>query len=312
MNGRLVAACIFVPLLDVSEATGHGAVPERIDELTEVIDSRPNEPDLYEKRAELHALDENWTQAAEDLEEALALAPERVELMHRLADVRLQLGDVNEALRWAEAALARQPDHPRALLVRARARDQGGAWRAGADDLARLIAQSDPPSPELYRERAEMLARGGDREAAIATLRDGMARLGPLVTLLEPAVDLEAQQGRPDAALALVERLSRDLAASPRWQARRGELHELAGRFPEAAHAYRAASSRLERLPVGRRQTQRHLALERRLRDALARLPRSTSAPPTAPGRNWWALWPSVAAMVAGATLGYALRRRPR
>lgn len=306
---RLVAATLLVvTVLPGPRAFGHGAVHERIEALTRQLQSRPNDSNLLAKRGELHALDENWTQAAEDFAEALELAPNDAEVMHRLADARLHLGDANAALRLAEASLAGRAGDPRALLVRARAHDRLGSWQAAVDDLSRVIATSEPPSPETYVERARVQERGGAADAAVAGLRDGVTRLGPLVTLLEPAIDIEARRGRGEAAIALLDQLDPKLTSTPRWLARRGELDELAGRREDARRAYRAALDALDRLPESRRRAPRQVALRVQLEARLAPRPAADEARATPASR--WGWWPALGAIVAGAALGFTLQKR--
>jgi tetratricopeptide (TPR) repeat protein len=257
----LVTSVAVAWLVHASAALSHGAVPERIDALDEEIGHHPNDAALYEKRAELHALAHNWTQAAEDLEEARAIDPQRPGLAHRLADARLQLGDAESAIALASEAIAMDPEESRAYLVRARARAENGDLDGAAADLARVIALSEKAAPALYRERAEILERAGDRDAALAALSEGIADRGPLVTLIEAAVDLEARRGRPEAALAWVDRLEPPSVRAPKWQVRRGGLLERAGRPAEAREAYEAARRAIETLPPSRRDTPKSVAL---------------------------------------------------
>lgn len=312
MSGRVRALALVIAiagstLLVSAAALGHGAVHERIATLTLQIRAHPNDAALLAKRGELHALDENWTQAADDFEEALALEPERADVMHHLAAAKLQLGDATEALRLAERSLERQPD-PRALVVRARAHERLGSWRKAVDDMSLVIAKANAPSPETYVERAHMQERGGDGDGSIAGLHEGMAHLGPLVTLIEPAIEIEARRGRPAAALALVEHLEPSLATAPRWLAKRGELSESAGRRDEAKVAYEAALAALDRLPESRRRAPRHAALRETIVASLEHLPRVEATSPATPPR--FGAWPALGALALGASLGFALQRR--
>ena len=309
MTRRLsVVAILTTSLLAGAIALAHGAVHERIATLTLEIRAHPNDAELLAKRGELHALDQNWTQAAEDFEEALAVDPDRIDVMHHLADAKLHLGDAADALRLANAVLARRADHPRALVLRARAHERLGSWRDAVGDMSRLIASRRSPSPENYVERAQIQQRGGDEDGAIAGLREGMARLGPLVSLVEPAVAIEARRGRHDAALALVDQLDRGLASTPRWLTRQGELHQDAGRRDEAKAAYEAALGALDRLVESRRSAPRQVELRARIVERLEQLPPARTTHASAPGR--WAWWPALGAILAGAALGFALQRR--
>jgi predicted negative regulator of RcsB-dependent stress response len=104
-----------------------------------------------------------------------------------------------------------------------------------------------------------------------------MARLGPIVSLQLPAVDLEAALGHTDRAL---ERLDALLARTenPAWVARRGDVLLRAGRSLEARHEYARARTLIafrHRSARGRGFSE----LDRRLDTTLASLTRMETQP---------------------------------
>ncbi len=111
----------------------------------------------------------------------------------------------------------------------------------------------------------------GDRLAAAADCDRAIARLAPLVTLIEFAIDVETGRGRYAAALARFASLPEVLAGRPDWLARRGDVLRTAGRDREALAAYADALAAIEGLSAKRRTVKATVALEARLRQLLAR-----------------------------------------
>ena len=109
-------------------------------------------------------------------------------------------------------------------------------------------------------------------DEALAGLDEGIARLGPLVTLIQYAVSMEVARGQYDAALARIEALPVGVQSGPAWLARRGDILVEAGRLNEARVTYIVAKQAILDLPPARRQSRAMAALEVHLRGALGRL----------------------------------------
>lgn len=107
-------------------------------------------------------------------------------------------------------------------------------------------------------------------DAGLRGIDEAIARLGPLVILIEFAIDIETGRGRHDAALARFASLPEALAGRPDWLARRGDVLHAAGRVHEASTAYADALAAIEGLSVKRRTVKVTVALEARLRRLLA------------------------------------------
>jgi tetratricopeptide (TPR) repeat protein len=253
----------------------HDSLTARIAALSAQVAQSPSSPSLYIKRAELYRENRQWTEAIADLDRA-----ERIDSTVGLANlvrahVNSDRGQWQGAIDAASRFLERQPDHIDALVLRARAATKLGRPQAAAADFTRAL--SGRPSPDLYIERARVLAAIGPTsiEQAITGLDEGIARLGPIVTLELEAIDLETRLKRYDAALARVDAI---VARSPRkesWLARRGAILELAGRRAEATAAYQSALDSLSSQSDRIQQTRASTALAADLRANLQRLNRS-------------------------------------
>jgi tetratricopeptide (TPR) repeat protein len=257
----------------------HGAVNERIAALDLALQQAPNDAALYAKRGELHAIEEHWTQAVDDFEEAFAIDPEHRGLRQRLAEALLEVGDAERAESLASAALTREADAPAKLqLVRARARAALGQIDRADGDYRALFESA--ASPGIVREWAAMLDAADRPERALTVLKQGVAKLGPLVTLVQPAIELHERRGEPGEALAWLDRLAPNLQRSPHWLGRRAALLAQAGQREQAAAAYREALAALAALPPARRDAPAQRSLRASLeRDVAALTPTPSPEP---------------------------------
>ena len=271
---RFLALACALALLAPVAGWGHGELHEAIAVLDSEIVARPGEAALYLRRGELYRKHADWLKAAADYDRAAALDPS-------LAVVDLARGALGiEARRFevARAALDRfiasRPDDPAGYAGRARLLRRQKEPLAAAQDFARAVALSRPPAPELFLEAAEALREAGRPGEAVAVLDDGIARLGPLVTLAAMALDLEAALGRTDAELRRVDAL---IATAPRkegWLYRRGTILEESGKLADARAAYEQALVAIAAVPEYRRATEATRTLQEKIEAALGRVRR--------------------------------------
>jgi len=258
-------------------ASAHDGLAERIAALSAQITQSPSSPSLLVKRAELYRENRQWSEALADLDRA-----ERID--STIAIVNLVRAHVHlERKNWPAAAdaatrfISRQPDHADARVVRARAYVQLGRRQEAAADFTSALAVR--PKPDLYIERAKAL-EGSGRDAlgqALRSLDEGLARLGPIVTLELEAIDLELRLNRYDAALARLDGITARAPRKDTWLARRGAMLERAGRPEEARAAYRAALDFLSNQSERIQQTRASMTLAAGLRADLERLDRKGS-----------------------------------
>jgi tetratricopeptide (TPR) repeat protein len=250
----------------------HNGLTEQIAALTAQIVRSSGSAELLVRRAELYRFDHMWKPALADLDRAQQLDPHLASVDLARAHVLLDSGRPRAAVDSATRFLARQPRHADALIVRGRARARLGLRRDAADDFNRALDLR--PAPDLYIERARTVAGTGTAtvEAALHGLDQGIARLGPVVTLELEAIDLEERLGRYDSALARLARVSAQAARQESWLARRGAILDRAGRTAEARAAYREALNAAMNLPESTRRTRASAALIERLHKDLQRM----------------------------------------
>lgn len=284
-----LAGCLFLLCLALPRsAFAHLPIEEQIEDLSARIATRPGDATLYLKRGELHRLHGEWRAAKADYRRARGLDPELDVVDLCLGTLRLDEGKPRRALPSLDRFLAAHPDHAEAWLLRGRALARLGRNLEAAQDFTRGLAAFRPPQlpqPESFIERARALAAAGADhvEEAVRGLDEGMAALGPIVSLQLVAIDLQVGSGRYAAAL---ERLDSMAARSPRkdvWLANRGSILESAQRRDEARAAYAEAIEAIEALPPEKRGSASVREIEAGARVALERLTSDPTRPPPEP-----------------------------
>lgn len=143
---------------------------------------------------------------------------------------------------------------------------------AAADDFAAARAHSSPPDPGLFIKHARALHAARRDDEAIRTLDDGLAKLGPLITPTQEAIDLEDTAGRIESALVRVEKMIESAPRKERWLVRRATLLEKLARPRKARESLIAARSAIEALPAERRASAAMAELSAQIDGALTRL----------------------------------------
>jgi len=265
----LVGIAVCLALLS-SLAQAHEGLHEQILAITAKIKRDPKNASLYLQRGELHRLHRDWTQAAADYDRAARLRPDLQIVDLARGKMLFESGRFKRARLVLDRFLSRQPDHYEGLITRARVLSRIGFRDDAVKDFTQALARSAVPDPDLYIERAHVTAEDEKRiDEALNGLDEGMKRLGPLVTLLLPAIDLELRRHDYDAALARLESVTSQSERKETWLVRRGEIFGLAGRQEEARAAFNAALAAIESLPFERRQSRAVTTLQLRARSAL-------------------------------------------
>lgn len=252
----------------------HGGFDERIESIERTISAEPTDPQPRLVRAELHRRHGDFAAALRDLDDVGRFSPalSRVDYFRGL--VYLDSGRHAEAEAVLRRFLEREPDHPAGLLARARALLKLQRPLAAAREFDLAIEHEPVPIPDHYLERAGALAAAGDVHLAeaIRGLDQGIAVIGPIVTLERVAVDLELRSGRADAALARLERITERSPRRETWLAQRGEILARIGRTDEARQSFALALAELDRLSSPRRAAPAMSHLAAKIRSSMAAL----------------------------------------
>ncbi|HYV12784.1 MAG TPA: tetratricopeptide repeat protein [Pyrinomonadaceae bacterium] len=261
---------ISVVALLPSFAHAHEDVHEQIAAITAKIKRDPKNASLYLQRGELHRLHRDWMRAAADYDRAERLQPGLQIVDLARGRMLFDSGKLQRAKLTLDRFLSRQPTHYEGLITRARVLVKLGARTDAAKDFTRALSLASIPEPELYLERANVVAAGeAQLPDALSGLDEGINKLGPLVTLQLVAIDLELRRKNYDGALVRLDQITAQSQRKEAWLVRRGEILKLAGRDAEARAAFNAALTAIESLPPAHRQSRSVSALELRARSAL-------------------------------------------
>ena len=262
-----LAVCL---MLAASIVNAHEGLHEQIVAITAKIKRDPKNASLYLQRGELHRLHRDWGRASADYDRAQRLQPSLTIVDLARGKMLFESRRYQSAKMVLDRFLQRQPDHYDGLVTRARVLASTNARFESAHDFTRAIAIATTPEPELYLERATVLA--GEKsyvEEALRGLDEGIEKLGPVVTLQLAAIDIELSRKNYDAALARLDSIINQSQRKETWLVRRGEILRAAGRNDEARAAFTAALEAIQSLPPARRQTRAVTALELRAQSAL-------------------------------------------
>lgn len=195
----------------------------QIAEMTRRLQREPRNAALYLQRGGLHRGLRRWDLALADYDRAAVLQPALVVVDLARGRTLLEAGRVEQAKTALDRFLARRPGHPEGLLLRARVLVRLGHPHSALQDYDSALARHPAPRPEYYLERSKLQAPA----AALRGLDQGIARLGPIVTLELAAIDLDLALKNYDSAVSRVDRIAAQAARKDYWLARRAQIERL-------------------------------------------------------------------------------------
>jgi predicted Zn-dependent protease len=264
---RVLFALALLPALDARPAAAHGAYHELIDRANQRIAQDPG-AESYVNRGELYRAHGDFDLALADFTKAGTSDPKlaAVELMK--GRTLLEAGRALAARPLLERYAEQHPEDPRAFLFRARVRVAMGRHRDAAADYATAFSRMQSVSPDELNERLRAQTEAGMYVEALRDLDLAMKKVGVVVTLQLPAIDLELRAKRWDQALARLETLAAQSPRKESWLLRRGRILAQAGRKPEARAVFAEARKALEALPPHLRNVPAMGQLESEIKDA--------------------------------------------
>ena len=258
-------------ILGVQPAFAHGEPHERISQITGELRESPS-AGLFFKRGCLQLEHGESEAALKDFNEVDRLAPGEFETEAPRAEGYMQLGRFPQALEALDRGLDRHPSASRCLVLRARVFLQLGKPDSAIDDYRKVLSLLPLAEPDLLIEVSKALAENKQGNAALEVLDRGIARLGPLPSLVNAAIETELGSGNIEAALGRIDR-AREAAPRPEpWMARRASILARAGRTAESRAAWQALLTHISALPPGERSSHAMYSRVREARDALAAL----------------------------------------
>ena len=268
----LLAAC----LLTTGLAQAHGSFHERITGISKLIQSQPQDAQLYLKRGEVYREHEEWEKALADCDTACKLDPAiDVDLLR--GRTLLESGSPQQALPLLNDFINRHPDQPRALLCRARTHSKLDQPTEAIADYRAALKRTANPEPDLIQETADALAAQGSANEAVQVLAAGLEKLGAVPSLVLRAMDLEISIRDFDAALIRVDAMQKSAPRPEPWMAKRASILAQAGRIPESLAAWQALADHLNALPNLERGSH---AMSKLMQDAILAITALKNVPP--------------------------------
>jgi tetratricopeptide (TPR) repeat protein len=164
----------------------HGDDRVLIDALTEELAKTP-EAELYVRRGELYRHLQEWALAETDYAAAARLDPNLLIVDYFRARAWLEAGAPERAEPWIRRYVAAEPAQAEGWFLRGEVMAALGDPAAAAADYAAGIRCVGQPRPEHYLRKAHFLAAiaGADPGRELAALDEGIAQLGPVVSLVD-------------------------------------------------------------------------------------------------------------------------------
>lgn len=225
MNKSMRVPGVVWGLLLSCVAPAHVDPELQIADVTRRLQQEPRNAVLYVKRGDLHRSLRHWDLALSDYDRAAALNPALAVVDLARGKTLLEAGRAEQARTALDRFLARRPGHAEGLVARARAQVSIRHFQSALEDYNQALLRHPAPRPEYYLERAKLQPPA----AALRGLDQGIARLGPVVTLELAAIDLDLELRNYDSAVARVDRIAAQAARQDYWLARRAEILRLKG-----------------------------------------------------------------------------------
>ncbi len=231
-------SCVWV-LCYACVLCAHPGAHHDIERISKLIESSPEQADLWIERAHHRRLAGEYDGALLDLKEAERLSPGNWDVIaHRGLTLAL-MGRGQEAEAALDRFLNNTPGSAITFVERARIRQASGRTELAISDLTASLAQSR--DIEIYLERGrlqEALKRWDD---AAAGYTEGLTFFGPIGSLQRSMVRVELARGNQDKALSLIDAAMAKTRSKAPWRLQRALVLESAG-DTEAAHKERIAA----------------------------------------------------------------------
>ena len=256
-NRMRILCATLATLAAASPAAAHLGFHENMEALEAALAETPGSPDLLFRRAEALRHQREWDRAGADYKRALSLSNGFHRARLGLAKLEFNRGRPGPALRELARYTEAEPHDWRGHQLRAAIATASSNHLMAAESWRLAIACQDRPAPGHYVARSQALATAGGTNAAAAAqcLEEGIARLGNLPVLQTELIQLHLARDKPDAALAVSEKLMSRWGQAPQFALQHAEILLRLGREAEARSVLQAVVQTIHSLPARRRNT---------------------------------------------------------
>ena len=262
----LLSVALFVAI-----ARGHGDRHEHLARLDAEIEADPNSGAHLLERAAAHRRLGHHEASLADLDRVAALSPDNHQVHFLRGLTHLRGGELDEAEDALRRYLGTVPESASGHVALAETLTAQGRHLAAAGEYTLAIAAQPTPIPDHYLARAKAYRAAGQPhlQLAVGGLDEGMASMGPLITLQRLAIEIEHVRGNHAGAIARIDRV---LAKAPRketWLVNKGRILAAVGQQAEALDTFRLARAALESLPHRIRSSPAMVALRQTISEHL-------------------------------------------
>ncbi len=252
----------------------HGDLHQRIQILTNKIKIDNKDPELFLKRAELYRQHQEWSSAIKDFKKVRELNPQHPLLSYLFGKLLIEANKPIEAKKELDQFIKLNPNHGPAFLYRARTWVKLKNKQEAEKDYNQAIHFFSPPEPDLYLERANIVFSMGKpfQEKALQGLDEGIKTIGPIVTLINQAINFEREIGKYKQAIKRIELLPEKLKSHPFWLNIKGDILIEAGKNEEAKQTFYLALKKIKSFSARRQQTRATKKLEEEIQQKLVSL----------------------------------------
>ncbi len=253
-------------LVTISRALAHGDLHEQIQEVSKLLKNDPRNAMLYHKRGELHRAHAEYPEALKDYAEAEKITPSLDVIFLSRGRALYEFTKFNEALGPLNTFLSRQPGHVSARWVRGQVYARLNQREDAEEDFRQAIESGSETSPDQFIERSQNLGQAGYNEKALIVIKEGIKRLGPLITLEMEALELELSLKDHGAAHQRIDVLLENAERKETYLVRKAEIFDQMNDKRQSQEWYTKALKAIAELPERQRNLKATSALENKIR----------------------------------------------
>jgi predicted Zn-dependent protease len=250
---------LFALLFFTGQALAHGSLHSQIQDLTTTMQREGKSAPLLVQRGRLQMEHGNNKSATQDFLAALKRNPGERSAYYYLAEQAFNQNKLPDARRYAEKFLAMLKGESGAIVRGQSLYGQillaQGQYCAAAASFRIAVDQAAEPSPEHYLHLADAQGKAGAARDALASLDEGMQKLGMLTVLQNKAISLNIDSKAWDEALKRLDALIMQGQGLPELYLRKAKILLAAERQPTAQEAVHEGLASIEQIPAARRET---------------------------------------------------------
>lgn len=265
-------AVVLRSLLLILSLVTHGDLSLRIAEKSSQIEKEPNNGLLYLQRAELYLQHEQPDSALMDLNSAINHGVDSSVTYLMMAEAQLTVGKLDGAISSIAEFIRREPESLKGIHTRGSIMEASGKHEMAISDFQHVLNNTARPRPQDVLHLAEIRLKTTGAEDAIETLKQGIEKLGNIVSLQMKIYELEKDRGNYAAAHQLLDQMMKPLSRKERLLVEKAELYLLQGQPSLASRTLTEAENIMAQLPPRFRNLEVMVQLDKKINELKKKL----------------------------------------